>query len=94
MAKAANINLKVDPDFKFQVEKLYESFGISVTDAINMFLHVSLMEGGLPFALRYPRYNEQTEAAIAEACGIMAGSIPAKRYVNWSEMQADLDLEQ
>ncbi|MDY6050395.1 MAG: type II toxin-antitoxin system RelB/DinJ family antitoxin [Corynebacterium sp.] len=67
MAKTATINLRIDPDLKSEVEALYRSFGISVTDAINMFLHVSLMEGGLPFNLRQPRYNAETEAAMEEA---------------------------
>ena len=51
MSKTANINVRVDPDLKARVEKLYGSFGLSVTDAINIFLHVSLMEGGLPFEI-------------------------------------------
>ena len=82
MAKTATINLRIDPDLKSEVEALYRSFGISVTDAINMFLHVSLMEGGLPFNLRQPRYNAETEAAMEEARQIMNGTIPAKRFDN------------
>ena len=66
MAKTANINVRVDPDFKNKVEDLYSNFGLSLTDAINIFLHVSLMEGGLPFEVRQPRYNAETEAAMKE----------------------------
>ena len=43
MSKTANINVRVDPEFKSKVENLYSKFGMSVTDAINIFLHVSLM---------------------------------------------------
>lgn len=32
------------------------SFGMTLTEAINIFLHKSIMEGGLPFAVRQPRY--------------------------------------
>ena len=38
------------------------------------------MEGGLPFEVRQPRYNAETEAAMKEARDIMAGKIKAKRY--------------
>ena len=38
MSKTANINVRIDPDLKARVEKLYGSFGLSVTDAINIFL--------------------------------------------------------
>ncbi|MFC2662879.1 MAG: type II toxin-antitoxin system RelB/DinJ family antitoxin [Eubacterium sp.] len=80
MAKTANINVRIDPDFKRKVEDLYSSFGLSLTEAINIFLHVSLMEGGLPFEVRQPRYNAETEAAMKEARDIMEGRIQAKRY--------------
>ena len=36
MSKTANINVRIDPDLKARVEKLYGSFGLSVTDAINL----------------------------------------------------------
>lgn len=49
MAKTASISLRIEPAVKAQLEALYASFGISVTDAINIFLHTSLMEGGFPF---------------------------------------------
>lgn len=89
MSKTANINVRVDPDLKSQVEKLYNSFDLSVTDAINIFLHVSLMEGSLPFEVRQPKYNAETEAAIKEARSIMNGTIPAKRYDSIDEMLND-----
>ena len=76
MAKTATINVRVDPDLKARVEKLYGSFGLSVTDAINIFLH-------------QPRYNAETEAAIEETRKIMDGSIPAKRYTSVDEMFND-----
>lgn len=41
MAKTASISLRIEPAVKAQLEALYASFGISVTDAINIFLHTS-----------------------------------------------------
>ncbi|MDD6241067.1 MAG: type II toxin-antitoxin system RelB/DinJ family antitoxin [Eubacteriales bacterium] len=90
MSKSANINVRVDPKFKTEVESLYSKFGMSVTDAINIFLHVSLMEGGLPFEVRQPRYNAETEAAMEEARSISAGKIPAKKYSSAEEMIKDV----
>lgn len=65
MAKTATINIRIEPDIKIQAEELFSSFGITVSDAVNMFIRKSLMEGGLPFAVRQPRFNDETEAAIA-----------------------------
>jgi DNA-damage-inducible protein J len=93
MSKTANINVRVDPEFKAQIENLYSRFGMSVTDAINIFLHVSLMEGGLPFEVRQPRYNAETEAAMEEARAIASGSVPAKKYSSAKEMIDDVLAE-
>ena len=49
MAKTANINVRIDPETKASAEQLFLSFGITLTDAINIFLHKSLMEGRASF---------------------------------------------
>lgn len=66
---------------------------MSVTDAINIFLHVSVMEGGLPFEVRQPRYNAETEAAMKEARAITAGKLSAKKYSSTKEMIDDVLAE-
>lgn len=94
MAKTANINLRIEPATKAQAEALFNSFGISVTDAINIFLNTSIMEGGFPFQIKQPRYNPETEAAIHEARQIMAGITEAKSYNSVSELFSSLDEEE
>jgi len=91
MAKTASLNIRIDPETKTSAEKLYGSFGITVTDAVNMFLHQSLLVGGLPFDLKKPRYNAETEAAIHEAKDIMAGKIAAEKYSSVAQMNAAID---
>lgn len=93
MAKTANLNIRVDPEIKSSAEALFSSFGLTVSDAVNIFLHQSLLEGGLPFAVKQPRYNAETEAAMAEARAIAEGKTPAKRYNSVREMMEDLDAE-
>ena len=93
MAKTANITIRIDPETKTSAEQLFSSFGITVTDAISIFLHKSIMEGGLPFEVKQPRFNAETEAAIEEAKRIVAGEIPAKRYGSVHELFTQLDKE-
>ena len=85
MAKTASISLRIEPAVKAQLEALYASFGISVTDAINIFLHTSLMEGGFPFQPKQPRYNAETEAAVKAALPCLPeGSYPVyKDHLRW-----------
>lgn len=93
MAKTANINVRIDPETKAGAEQLFSQFGISVTDAINIFLHKSLMVGGLPFEVKSPRYNIETEKAMEEARLIMEGKISAKRYASAKELFDELETE-
>ncbi len=54
MAKTANINLRIEPETKACAESLFNSFRISVTDAINIFLNTSIMEGDFLSKLSNP----------------------------------------
>lgn len=92
MAKTANINVRIEPEVKQQAEDLFGSFGISVTDAINIFLHTSIMEGGFPFTIRQPRFNAET-LAMQEARDIMSGKIQAKSYKTTDELIKALNAE-
>lgn len=92
MAKTANINVRIEPEVKQQAEDLFGSFGISVTDAINIFLRTSIMEGGFPFQIRKPRFNAET-LAMQEACDIMSGKIQAKSYKTTDELLQALNAE-
>ena len=91
MAKTAAISMRVDPQLKSDAESIFSALGLSITDAINVFLHKSVMEGGIPFDVRQPRYNATTEAAMAEARDIMAGKIETKRYASVAEALSDLE---
>ena len=93
MPKTATINLRIEPDIKAQADAVFSSLGISVTDAINVFLHASIMEGGFPFQPKQPRYNRETVMAMQEARDIMAGKVKAKRYSSLNDILADMDAE-
>lgn len=78
MAKDNVINIRIDANTKQAIEALYSQFGITVSDAVNIFFRKSLMEGGLPFDMKQPRYNSETEDAIQEARDIAVGNIETK----------------
>ena len=93
MAKTANLNIRIDPETKSGAERLFSGFGITLTDAVNIFLRQSLMVGGLPFEMKQPRFNQETEAALQEARDIASGGIAAKSYSTAKELFAELDAE-
>jgi DNA-damage-inducible protein J len=91
MARTANLHIRIDPETKSSAEQLYSAFGFTLSDAITMFLRQSIFTGGLPFELRQPRYNTETEAAIQEAKDIMSGKVKVKSYNNLTDFYADLE---
>jgi DNA-damage-inducible protein J len=93
MARTANINVRTEPSIKTQAEALYSQFGLSLSDAINVFLNVSIMEGGFPFAVKHPRFNRETEAAILEARKSIENNQDARRYASAKDLFTELDAE-
>lgn len=91
MAKKSTLNVRISLEIKHIIKTLYSSFGITITDAINMFLHQSILVDNLPFNLKQHRYNSATEAAIQEARDIMIGKIQTKNYTSIQEMIEDFN---
>lgn len=91
MAKTSSLNIRIDPETKSGAEKLFSQFGITVSDAVNIFLRQSLMVGGLPFEVRQPRFNTETEAAIREARDMRTGKIKSKQFSSFAEFMTDLE---
>lgn len=63
----ANVNIRVDDDIKAQAQELFSSLGMDMSTAMNIFLRQAIAFGGIPFTIRQPRYNAETEQAIKEA---------------------------
>ena len=60
------VQFRTDETVKAQSSAIFKQLGITMSDAINMFLRQSILHGGLPFELKLPMYNETTLAAIAD----------------------------
>jgi len=93
MAKTASLNIRVEPEIKRTVDGILAHFGMTATDAVNIFLHKIIMTNGLPFDLIVPPYNDETLAAMQEARDIASGKIAAKSYASLQEMIDELDAE-
>jgi len=58
-------NVYLDSDMKTKAKEIFKHYGVSLSDAINMFLTQSVMERGLPFEMKIP--NDTTIKAIEDA---------------------------
>lgn len=55
MAKTANIFARVEPEVKEQAEKVLEQLGISMSNAIEIFLRQVVLRRGIPFDIKLPQ---------------------------------------
>jgi len=65
MAKAAMIKVKVEPELKEEVETIFESMGLSATEAINLFYNTVKVLKRLPDEIKTP--NEETLQAFRDS---------------------------
>lgn len=91
--KAVNFSMRIEEQKKADAEALYRTLGMTLPQAINMFISQSLLVGGIPFDVRIPRFNKETESAMKEAEDIAAGRVEAKSYPSAGELFAELDAE-
>jgi len=75
MAKSEIHTLQIDFNLKEQAETLFSSLGLTLEEAITLFLEASVQHGGLPFSLEQTRYNHETELALEEARDLLSGKI-------------------
>ena len=93
LTKDTNFNMRINSQKKTDLESLYASLGMTLPEAVNIFFENSLLVGGLPFQVRLPRYNRETEDAMQEARDIMAGKTQTKAYSSARELFEELDAE-
>ena len=58
-------NVYLNSDIRTQAKDIFKQCGISLSEAINIFLTQSVLEKGLPFKVKIP--NKETINAIEEA---------------------------
>ena len=89
--KTANFNMRMETGRKEQAEALFRTLGMTLPQAVNMFIAQSLLVGGLPFESRVPQYSR--EEAFQEAREIVSGRRAAKSYHSAEELFSELDAE-
>lgn len=66
MAKTSNIFARVEPTVKEQAEVILEQLGVPMSNAINMFLRQVVLQKGIPFDMKLPKYQMVDISALTE----------------------------
>ena len=62
--QTTTVNVRVDETVKRNVEVLFDSMGMNISTAVNMFFKQCLMENAIPFQPRAKRHISLKEALI------------------------------
>lgn len=65
-ARTAEIKFRTTPALKNEVKKVYQKWGMTLSEAFNLFMHKSIEVDGLPFDLRPEPKLDLSRATIIE----------------------------
>ena len=81
------LHIRVDDDIKEQATQALSAMGMSVSDAVRLFLHRVVIDQAFPLELKVP--NAETIAAMEESRAMMASR--RARFTSADELFADLE---
>lgn len=88
--QSSMLHIRVDDDTKEQATAALTAMGLSVSDAVRLFLRRVVAEQAFPLELKVP--NAQTQAAILESRAMMVSRRNGEnRFASAEEMFADLE---
>ena len=93
MAKTDNLNIRIEPELKKEVEKTLNDLGMNIADAVTVFLKQVVMTNSIPFMIKKPKYNEETIKALKEVDAIMEKPEDYKSYDNVYDIIEEIDNE-
>ena len=84
------LHIRVDDDIKEQATQALTTMGLSVSDAVRLFLRRVVVDQAFPLELKVP--NAETQAAMEESRAMMANRRKGEnRFASADEMFADLE---
>lgn len=86
-AHSSMLHVRVDDETKEKATEALNAMGMSVSDAVRLFLRRVVVDQAFPLELKVP--NAETRAAMAEADEIARAR--KARFVNADELFADLE---
>ncbi|MBQ6375967.1 type II toxin-antitoxin system RelB/DinJ family antitoxin [Candidatus Saccharibacteria bacterium] len=67
MSTTVPTQIRIDANLKAEANELFQTLGMDMSGAVNIFLNQCVLNGGLPFRVVMPKYNKRTMDAIEEA---------------------------
>ncbi len=90
MAKTQTIHTRIEPELKENVDAILSQLGLTASEAVKLFYKQVVLNNGLPFEIKLPKYNGETLAAMEEARKISKDK-DYKSYTSVESLRKDLE---
>ena len=88
--KSASVNVHLYPEVKQEAESIFAYHGLTLSEAITVFINHACHAGGFPFDLRGAYWQDTESLAALEECKQIEANLDSyKRYKNAAELIAD-----
>ena len=81
--KTGSFQMRINPEVKSQAEAIFATYGLSLTDAVNIFIQQSLNAKGLPFLLS-PENAEYMKTKAVQR-------LMAEIQIGWDSVKSESD---
>lgn len=89
--KNVTTSIRIDSNTKQAATELLNDLGLDLSSAVNIFLKQVVLQGGLPFQVKYPQYKPEVIEAMEEA-EKLSRNPNTKKYSSFSEALEDIDI--
>ena len=89
--KNVTTSIRIDSNTKQAATELLNELGFDLSSAVNIFLKQVVLQGGLPFQVKYPQYKPEVIEAMEEA-EKLSRNPNTKKYSSFSEALEDMDI--
>ena len=89
--KNVTTSIRIDSNTKQAATELLNELGLDLSSAVNIFLKQVVLQGGLPFQVKYPQYKPEVIEAMEEAEKLSINP-NTKKYSSFSEALEDIDI--
>lgn len=93
MQKISNINIRVNDDLKKQASDLFEYFGMSLSQAITLFLKQAVNTSSIPFEIKAPQFSDEMMESIKEADEMKKHPEKYKSYTSVEKLMENIHTE-
>ena len=90
--KSSTFQMRINPEVKKEAENVFSTYGLTLSDAVKIFLQQSIHEGGLPFLLSPENQEYQKSKAVRRLLAEVQKGWDSAEKTGWMSLE-DVERE-